>query len=95
MPGDRISIADVRVIHLQAGTMHRDAEQASGSFGMYAVVRIYTGPGAKQFFDILEERKEDLEAAHQHVKGLMSYTLVRSEDGGVAVTVCREKSGAH
>ena len=41
---------------------------------MYAVVRVYTGQGAKQFFDILEERKEDLEAAHQHVKGLMSYT---------------------
>ena len=27
---------------------------------MYAVVRIYTGPGAKQLFDILEERKADL-----------------------------------
>ena len=62
---------------------------------MYAVVRIYSGPGAKQFFDILEKRKEDLEAAHQHVKGIMSYTLLRSEDGGVAVTVCREKAGAH
>ena len=62
---------------------------------MYAVVRIYTGPGAKQFFDLLEEHKEDLEAAHQHVKGLMSYTLVRSEEGGLAVTVCREKAGAH
>ena len=24
-----------------------------GGFVMYAVVRIYTGPGAKQFFDIL------------------------------------------
>jgi len=66
-----------------------------GGFGMYAVVRIYTGPGAKQFFDILEERKHDLEAAHQHVTGLMSYTVVRSEDGGVAITVCREKAGAH
>ena len=62
---------------------------------MYAVVRIYKGSGAKQFFDILEERKEDLEAAHQHVKGLMSYTVVRSEEGGVAITVCREKAGAH
>ena len=61
---------------------------------MYAVVRIYTGAGAKQFFDILDERKADLEAAHQHVTGLMSYTVARSEDGGVAVTVCREKAGA-
>ncbi len=62
---------------------------------MYAVVRVYTGPGAKQFFEILEERKQDLEAAHQHVTGLMSYTVVRSEEGGVSITVCREKAGAH
>ena len=62
---------------------------------MYAVVRTYAGPGAKQLFDILDERKADLEAALQHVPGLMSYTLARSEDGGVAVTVCREKAGAH
>jgi hypothetical protein len=74
--------------------MYRDGEWHQGGFVMYAVVRIYTGPGAKQFFDILEERKEDLEAAHQHVKGLMSYTLVRSGDGGVSITVCREKAGA-
>ena len=62
---------------------------------MYAVVRIYSGPGAKEFFNLLEERKEDLEAALQHVRGLMSYTLVRSEEGGVSITVCREKAGAH
>ena len=24
----------------------------------------------------------------------MSYTLIRSEEGGVAITVCREKAGA-
>ena len=62
---------------------------------MYAVVRTYKGPGAKQFFELLEKRREDLEAAHQHVPGLMSYTLVRSEEGGVAITICREKAGAH
>ena len=62
---------------------------------MYAVVRIYSGPGAKEFFDLLEARKEDLEAAHQHVLGLMSYSLIRSGDGGVAVTICRGKAGAH
>ena len=62
---------------------------------MYAVVRIYSGPGATQFFDILEKSKDDLEAAHQHVRGLMSYTLVRSQEGGVSITVCREKAGAH
>jgi hypothetical protein len=66
-----------------------------GGFGMYAVVRTYTGPGAKRLFDILDERKADLEAALQHVPGLMSYTLARTGDGGIAITVCREKAGAH
>ena len=61
---------------------------------MYAVVRTYTGPGAKQLFDILDKRKADLEAALQHVRGLMSYTLIRTKAGGVAVTVCREEAGA-
>ena len=27
------------------------------------------------------------------VKGLVSYTLVRSEDGGFSVTVCNDKAG--
>ena len=27
------------------------------------------------------------------VKGLISYTLVRSEDGGFSVTVCNDKAG--
>ena len=36
--------------------------------------------------------KADLEAALQHVPGLMSYTLARSEDGGVSVTVCDTQS---
>ena len=31
---------------------------------MHAVVRNYSGAGAKQLFDVLEERKVDVEADH-------------------------------
>ena len=50
---------------------------------MYAVVRTYYGPGAKDLFDLLENRKAEVEAAIRSVPGLVSYTLVRTEEGGV------------
>jgi len=42
----------------------------------------------------LEQRKADVEAVMRTVPGLVSYTLVRSLDGGVAVTVCEDQAGA-
>ena len=44
---------------------------------MHAVVRTYSGVGAKQLFDVLEQRKADVEATLQKVSGLVSYTLTR------------------
>lgn len=61
---------------------------------MHAVVRTYSGAGAKQLFDVLEERKADVEALLREVSGLLSYTLLRSGDGGMSVTVCTDKAGA-
>ena len=61
---------------------------------MYAVVRNYSGAGAKQLFDLLEQRKADVEAVLRKVPGIVSYTLLRSGDGGVSVTVCKDKAGA-
>ena len=61
---------------------------------MHAVVRNYSGAGAKQLFDLLEQRKADVEAVIRKVPGLMSYTLLRGGDGGVSVTVCEDKAGA-
>ena len=60
---------------------------------MYAVVRTFSGPGAKGLFDLLENRKSEVDAAMRCVPGLVSYTLLRSGDGGVSVTVCQEKKG--
>ena len=61
---------------------------------MHAVVRNYSGAGAKQLFDLLEQRKVEVEAVIRKVPGLVSYTLVRSGDGGMSVTVCKDKAGA-
>jgi len=41
----------------------------------------------------LEKNHADVEKTMRSVKGLISYTLVRSEDGGFSVTVCNDKAG--
>jgi hypothetical protein len=61
---------------------------------MYAVVRTYSGAGAKKLFDVLEQRKSEVEAVIRKVPGLTSYTMMRSDDGGVSVTVCEDQAGA-
>jgi len=60
---------------------------------MHAVVRTYSGPKAKQLFDLLNERKADVEATLRKVPGLVSYTMARTADGGLSVTVCKDKKG--
>lgn len=61
---------------------------------MHAVVRTYSGAGAAQLFDVIEDRKASVEAALRQVPGLVSYTVLRQEDGGMSVTVCTDKAGA-
>ncbi|MGA8714411.1 MAG: hypothetical protein WB647_15525 [Roseiarcus sp.] len=60
---------------------------------MHTVVRSFSGKGAKELFDLLEKNKPDVEKTLRSVKGLVSYTLVRSADGGFSVTVCNDKAG--
>jgi hypothetical protein len=60
---------------------------------MYAVVRAYGGKGAKELFDLLEKQKSEVETVMRSVEGFVSYTLVRSGDGGYSFTVCADKSG--
>ena len=61
---------------------------------MHAVIRTYMNAGSKKLFDVLEERKADVETAIRQVPGLVSYTLLRTGDGGISVTVCQDKAGA-
>ena len=60
---------------------------------MYAVVRSYSGEGASELFDQLEQRNEDVNDLIGGVPGFVSYTAFRSGDGGVTVTVCQDKTG--
>lgn len=60
---------------------------------MYAVIRSYSGPGAHELFDLLEQRSDEVREIIGGVPGFVSYTGVRSGDGGATVTVCQDKAG--
>ena len=60
---------------------------------MHAVVRTYSGQGADALFNLLERRKAEVESVIRAVSGFQSYTLIRTDDGGVTVTVCQDKAG--
>ena len=60
---------------------------------MHAVVRTYSGKGAKELFDLLEKRTADVEKLMRSVKGFVSYSLVRTADGGFSVSVAQDKAG--
>ena len=60
---------------------------------MHAVIRTYSGKGAKDLFDLLETRKAEVETLIRAVKGFVSYSLVRTADGGFSVSVCKDKTG--
>src|SRR5215831_17455934 len=60
---------------------------------MQVMIRTYSGKGAKELFDLLEQHKSDVESLIRSVNGFVSYTLARSGDGGFSVTVCRDKAG--
>jgi hypothetical protein len=63
---------------------------------MHAVVRRYSGPGAPELFEEFERKhgsvEESLEKAMRGVPGLVAYTLVRTQEGGLSVTVCEDKA---
>ncbi len=61
---------------------------------MHAVIRSYSGTGAKELFDLLDANKPDVEKELRTVKGLVSYALIRTAEGGVSVTICKDKAGA-
>ena len=60
---------------------------------MQTVIRTYSGKGAKELFDLVENRRADVETLMRSVKGFVSYTIARSADGGFSVTVCQDKAG--
>ncbi len=60
---------------------------------MYAVVRTYSGEGAKELMDVLEKSKAEVESLIRGVQGFVSFSLVRSGSGGFSVSVFQDKAG--
>ena len=60
---------------------------------MHAVIRNYSGKGAKKLIDIVERNKAEVEKLMRPIKGFVSYSLVRTSKGGFSVTVCKDKAG--
>jgi hypothetical protein len=67
---------------------------SQGDIVMHAVIRQYSGKGAKELLDLLEKRKDDVKALITGIKGFVSYTLIRTSDGGYTVSVYQDKAGA-
>ena len=61
---------------------------------MHAVIRSYSGKGAEELFDLLEAHKSDVDNVIRPIKGFVSYTLVRTADGGFSVSVFQDRKGA-
>ena len=60
---------------------------------MHAVVRNYSGKGAKALIDLIEKNKVEVESLIRSVKGFVSYSLVRTSRGGFSVSVYEDKAG--
>jgi hypothetical protein len=60
---------------------------------MHAVIRTYSGTGAKKLFDLLQTRKADVEKLIRAVPGFVSFSLIQTPDGGASLTVCSDKAG--
>jgi len=60
---------------------------------MHATIRNYSGAGATELFDLLEARKDEVQSIIGAVSGFVSYTLIRTDNGGISVTICQDKAG--
>ena len=60
---------------------------------MNVVVRKYSGQGASDLFDAMEQNEEDVKELITGVPGFVSYAAFRSGDGVVTVTACQDKAG--
>jgi hypothetical protein len=78
----------------EAPSESRDITSFNWEESMHAVLRTYSGKGAKELFDIIEKNKTDVEKVLRSVKGFVAYSIARSSDGGFSMTVCQDKAGA-
>ena len=94
---DRLRRSDIRELELtQAREQGPGSRMKSISWevvNMHGIVRSYSGPGAKELFNLLETRKEEVEGILRGVTGFVSYSLIHTEEGGISVTVCQDRDG--
>jgi hypothetical protein len=72
--------------------MRGNSRQQGGTI-MHAIIRTYSGGGAKKFFDFAQTRKSEIEQVMRAVPGFISFTAFETADGGATVTVCNDKAG--
>jgi hypothetical protein len=60
---------------------------------MHAVVRAYSGKGAKELMDVLEKNEAEVERLIRAVQGFVSFALVRTASGGFSASVFQDKAG--
>lgn len=60
---------------------------------MYVVIRKYSGSGASELFDLIDERSDEVKEIIEAVPGFVSYAALREGDGAVTVTCCEDKAG--
>ena len=87
----------VRHVDAVAAILERDFQLsrsrcAIGSTGRHAPV-FPVGRTAVALFELLEQRKSEVEEIIRTVSGFRAYTLIRTGDGGITVTVCQDKAG--
>jgi hypothetical protein len=58
---------------------------------MYSVIRHYAG--APSLADELTKRKGDVEKEISGVPGFVSYYLLKTADGAIAITLCESRQG--
>jgi len=61
---------------------------------MHAVVRNYSGSEASQLFNELEGLLAGIEEAIRSISGVVTYTLLRTSNGGTSSTVCDSRAAA-
>jgi hypothetical protein len=59
---------------------------------MFASIRKYNG--APALVDELIKRQDDIKSVLKPIRGFQAYYLLKTNDGGISMTVCDDKAGA-
>ena len=60
---------------------------------MHAVMRTYSGDNATKLADRIESRKDEVEKLIRSVPGFLSWGLMRTANGCMTFTLCKDKAG--